>query len=88
MAQSPVPAADSSAPGNIAPLRASFLRHLHAEDRSPSTRTTYAKAIDQLDAFLAASGMPTDVADVSREHIEHFLVSLQQRGMRPQADAR
>lgn len=83
MAQSPVPVADSSAPGNIAPLRASFLRHLHAENRSPSTRTTYAKAIDQLDGFLLATGMPSDVADLTREHIEHFLVSLQERGMRP-----
>ena len=51
MAHSPVPATESSASGNIAPLRASFLRHLHAENRRPSTRTTYAKAIDQLDAF-------------------------------------
>jgi hypothetical protein len=41
-----VQAPDSSARGNIAPLRDSFLRHLHAENRSPSTRTTYAKAID------------------------------------------
>jgi site-specific recombinase XerD len=83
VAQSSAPVADSSATGDIPPLRASFLRHLHAENRSPSTRTTYAKAIDQLDAFLAASGMPTDVAAISREHIEHFLVALQERGMRP-----
>ena len=27
--------------------------------------------------------MPTDVAHISREHVEHFLVSLQERGMRP-----
>ena len=79
----PVPVKESSAGGNIAPLRASFLRHLHAEKRSPSTRVTYVKAIDQLDAFLDASGMPTAVADNSREHVEHFLVSLQERGMRP-----
>lgn len=83
MVKSPAPVADSSAPGNIAPLRASFLRHLHAENRSPSTRVTYAKAVDQLDAFLKAAGMPINVADISREHIEHFLVGLQERGMRP-----
>lgn len=83
MAVSPVPVADSNAVGNIAPLRASFLRHLHAENRSPSTRTTYAKAIDQLDAFLSSSGMPTAVEDVTREHLEHFLIALQDRGMRP-----
>ena len=59
------------------------MRHLHAENRSPSTRVTYAKAVDQFDAFLGASGMPTDVGDISREHVEHFLVSLQERGMRP-----
>ncbi|MFN2483954.1 MAG: hypothetical protein ABR509_03335 [Candidatus Limnocylindria bacterium] len=67
MAQSPVPRADYTASGEIAPLRASFLRHLHAENRSPSTRTTYAKAIDQLDAFLHHTGMPTDVAGLTRE---------------------
>jgi len=83
MAITPVSIADSSAVGNIPPLRASFLRHLHAENRTPSTRTTYAKAIDQLAAFLAASGMPLDVADLAREHIEHFLVSLHERGLRP-----
>ena len=76
-------AVDSSASCGIAPLRGSFLRHLHAENRSPSTRSTYAKAIDQLDDFLASSGMPTEVAALTREHVEHFLVSLQERGMRP-----
>jgi site-specific recombinase XerD len=76
-------ALDSSAVVGIAPLRASFLRHLHAENKAPSTRTTYAKAIDQFAAFLDASGMPTDPAAIRREHVEHFLVGMQERGMRP-----
>ncbi len=75
--------ADSSAIGDVAPLCASFLRHLHAENRSPATRTTYAKAIDQLANFLAVSGMPSQVEAIRREHIEHFLVALHERGMRP-----
>ena len=83
MVQSPVLVADSSAIGDVAPLCASFLRHLHAENRTPATRTTYAKAIDQLATFLAVSGMPSQVEAIRREHIEHFLVALHERGMRP-----
>lgn len=81
MAQSPVLVADSSAIADVAPLCASFLRHLHAENRTPATRTTYAKAIDQLATFLAVSGMPSQVEAIRREHIEHFLVALHERGM-------
>jgi site-specific recombinase XerC len=83
MVSAPSQAHDSSVAADIGPLRASFLRHLHAENRSPSTRTTYAKAIDQLDAYLAATGMPRAVAGVTREHIESFLIALEERGMKP-----
>lgn len=83
MVNSRAQAPDSSAVGDIVPLRDSFLRHLHAENKAPSTRVTYAKAIDQFAAFLGAQGMPTSVGAIHREHIEHFLVDLQGRGMRP-----
>src|SRR5215212_11015870 len=61
----------------------SFRRHLRAENRAPSTLVTYAKAVDQLAAYLGAQGMPQTVAGVRREHIEAFLIDLQERGHRP-----
>ncbi len=82
MARTPLPDADSSAAAVVGPLRDSFLRHLAAENRSPSTRITYAAAIDLLAAFTAAAGMP-ELTDLRREHIEAFLVDLGQRGQRP-----
>ena len=82
MARTPIPEVDSSAATVVGPLRDSFLRHLAAENRSPSTRVTYAAAIDLLAAFTAASGMP-DLTELRREHIEAFLVDLGQRGQRP-----
>lgn len=66
----------------VGPLRDSFLRHLAAENRSPSTRITYAAAIDLLASFAAAAGMP-ELTGLRREHIEAFLVDLGQRGQRP-----
>jgi site-specific recombinase XerD len=74
--------ADSSVSDFAANL-ASFERHLRAENKSPSTLITYAKAIEQLDDFLAVQGMPRAVASIHREHLEAFLVALQDRGMRP-----
>jgi site-specific recombinase XerC len=82
MARTPLPDADSSAATVVGPLRDSFLRHLAAENRSPSTRITYAAAIDLLAAFTAAAGMP-ELTELRREHIEAFLVDLGQRGQRP-----
>ncbi len=61
----------------------SFKRHLRAENKAPSTLLTYGKAVEALALFLAASGMPTDASAVRREHIEHFLVGLQESGKRP-----
>ena len=59
-----------------------FERHLRAENKAPSTITTYRKACDQLAAFLDARGMP-GLTGLRREHIEAFLVDLQERGARP-----
>ncbi len=62
MAKSPIQTADSSAAPDIAANLASFARHLRAENKAPSTITTYSKAVDQLDAYLASVGMPRAVA--------------------------
>ncbi len=83
MASSPSRIADSSAAGGLAPLEASFLRHLHAENKAPATRLTYGKAIAQFDSFLRAQRLPNDVTALRREHIELFLVALRDAGMQP-----
>lgn len=83
MVNAPPQAADSTGIGNLVPLAASFDRHLHAENKAPSTRVTYAKAIDQFTAYLGEVGMPLEADALTREHVESFLVALQERGMRP-----
>jgi site-specific recombinase XerD len=64
---------------------ASFVRHLRAENKAPSTIVTYAKAVEQLDGFLAAPRRqrPRRVADLRREDVEAFLVDRAEAGMRP-----
>lgn len=70
-------------PDDIATMADSFERHLRAENKAPSTVLTYRKAIDQFDAFLAAGRVPRHVAGVRSEHLEGFLISLQERGHKP-----
>lgn len=74
-------------PANATPLLltdlASFTRHLRAENKAPLTIHTYAKAVDALAGFLHRQGMPTEGAGIRREHIEAFLVDLQETGRRP-----
>jgi site-specific recombinase XerD len=79
---SQAPAYDATA-SDLATNLASFGRHLRAENKAPSTIVTYARAVDQLDGFLTRSGMPARVADIRREHLEAFLVDLQETGHRP-----
>jgi len=33
-------------------------------------------AVEQLTAYLVAQSMPTDVAAISREHVEAFIIDL------------
>src|SRR5512132_2129211 len=70
-------------PGALASLRRSFSISLASEGKSPRTRQSYLEALDQLTAFLAERGMPTDAASVTREHVEMFLVDLRERGRSP-----
>ena len=64
---------------------ASFTRHLRAENKAPSTIVTYAKAVEQFDAFLAEPRRrrPRRVGDIRREDVEAFLVDRADAGMRP-----
>ena len=59
----------------------SFQRNLRAINRAPKTIATYLEALRQFAGFVQASGMPNYPALITREHIEHFLVHLQDRGL-------
>lgn len=62
--------------GDIDVNIASFSRHLRAENLSPRTVDTYTESARQLATFLAEKGMPQDVANITREHIEAFITHL------------
>ena len=57
----------------------SFGRHLRAENLSPQTFTAYVGATKQLHRYLIDQGMPLDVANIRREHLEHFINDLLER---------
>jgi site-specific recombinase XerD len=68
---------------SILDLRPSFDRSLRASAKAAKTIRTYDEAIDAFARFLDETGMPTAVGAITREHIEAFQVSLQERGMSP-----
>ena len=58
---------------------ARFERHLTAENRSPRTIRTYVDSVRQLHTYFEQQGMPLELAQVRREHVEAFIVSLLER---------
>ncbi len=64
----------------IIAAQGSFRRHLRATNKAPRTVQTYLDATDHLDRFLAEHGLPRDVGLIRREHLESFLVHLQDKG--------
>lgn len=69
----------SIAQGDILANVESFARHLRAENLSPRTIETYLESARQLAEFLAKQGMPQDVGNVRREHVESFIAYLLER---------
>jgi site-specific recombinase XerD len=72
-------APDLSVPGDLASNAASFARYLRAANVAPATLKTYAEAVRTLGRFLAERGMPTDVAIITREHVEAFITDQLER---------
>ncbi len=68
---------------SVEQAKASFARSLRAANKAPRTVRTYLDGLDHFARFLAESGMPRDVGAIRREHVEAFLVALQERGRRP-----
>ncbi|MGQ0802449.1 MAG: tyrosine-type recombinase/integrase [Actinomycetota bacterium] len=69
--------------GELSGLVRSFERHLRAANRSPQTIKTYLEAVGQLCQFLGQAGMPQTASGVRRQHVEAYLVSLQEAGRAP-----
>lgn len=65
--------------GDIEVNMASFGRHLRAANLSPTTIKTYTEAASLLARFLRDRGMPRDVANVRREHVEAFITEQLER---------
>ena len=63
-------------PGNVRVLAESFRPSLVAENRSLQTLATYGEALRQFADFLDRHGMPTEVANIRREHLEAFVADL------------
>ena len=58
---------------------ASFGRHLRAGGLSPRTQETHTGAVRQFARFVAGQGMPQEVANIRREHVEAFIADLLER---------
>lgn len=61
----------------------SYARHLRAANRSPHTIKTYLNALRGLVRFLGANGMPMALGAIRREHLEAYIVALQDEGKKP-----
>ena len=60
-------------------LLADWRRHLRAANKAPSTISSHLRVAGEFVGFLADQGMPTVARDITREHIEHYVVWLPER---------
>ena len=65
-------------PSSFEALSVSFRRALQANNKSPRTIQTYSEGLRLFGQFLIAQGMPTEVENIRREHIEAFVIDLLQ----------
>jgi site-specific recombinase XerD len=61
----------------------SFERHLRAENKAPSTIHTYLLAVAQFNRYMVREGLPDELTKIRREHIEGYLVDLEDGGAKP-----
>jgi site-specific recombinase XerD len=73
---------------DIETLAPSWMLSLRAERKSPATLESYGYATTQYASFAAATGMPTDVSVIRREHVEAFLVEVAETRSASTAEAR
>jgi site-specific recombinase XerD len=65
-----------------------WLRHLKAENKAARTLGRYADDVRQLDRFVRAQGMPTQIEHMTREHLESWIVWLLERWSPVTAESR
>jgi site-specific recombinase XerD len=70
---SPAPVPRFLTDGDLAATAARYLRHLRAINLTPATQRAYLDGLTSLARFLTDAGLPTDVAAITREHIEAFI---------------
>jgi len=61
----------------------SYRRHLRAANKSPATIAVYTAALEKFGAYLAEQGMPRTLDAIRREHIEAWVVAMQESGLKP-----
>jgi site-specific recombinase XerD len=62
--------------GHVRSLARYWRLSLVAQGKSPRTVETYLDALELFAAYLERQGMPTDAANVRREHVEAFIADL------------
>ncbi|MEX0625574.1 MAG: tyrosine-type recombinase/integrase [Chloroflexota bacterium] len=67
----------------LASTRNEWISHLRGLNRSPQTIALYLRALDGLDRFLTEQGMPRALRAIRREHLEAWMVAMQDRGLAP-----
>lgn len=65
--------------GDLAINITSFKRHLAATNKSPKTIKSYLEACTQLAQFVKDKGMPLYLAELKREHVEHYIADQLER---------
>src|SRR5882762_711300 len=68
-------------PDAISALISDWKVSLRARGRSLQTIGSYLTVADSFAAYLARMGMPTSVASIAREHVEHYLAEMLERGL-------
>lgn len=72
--------ADTPQLDDITTLLPDWRQHLRAKNRSHATITSYLNVGQSLADFLAANDLPTAVDQITREHIEAYLVAMIEAG--------
>ncbi len=73
MSKAPATTPSIALAGDIGDNVASWVRDLTAANLSPRTIRSYRDSADLLAGYLAGQGMPTNVAAITREHVQSFI---------------
>jgi site-specific recombinase XerD len=75
--------ARTTAPDAIGNLLGDWRISLRARGRSTATIADYLIVGQSFASYLAATGMPIVVGSIAREHVEHYLAGMRDRGLAP-----